>query len=379
MSDQATVLAGVPAENNMLYHRIRFSVGDPAAWIQWPDGRTLLIVRDIEMARARRRARADQVACPADFEPAGGLSGDRPVATAQALAEALRQRGVGRARTDRSLPMVFAHCLQEAGIGLSCDLELGVLERRTKDEQEIQWLREAQAATESAVELACATIASAEADSEGRLMHRGEVLTSESVRQLIDIHLLKAGLNNPTAIVACADHAADCHEYGSGPLRTSQTVIVDIFPRHRESRYNGDCTRTVVHGEISPEITTLHEAVVAAKAAAIAATRAGVSGEQVHDATLASLRQKGFDGGRPGDQKQRAVMYHGTGHGVGLDVHEPPLLHPGGETLVAGDVVTIEPGLYHEGVGGVRVEDMVVVTETGIENLNRLHEGLVWA
>jgi Xaa-Pro aminopeptidase len=72
-------------------------------------------------------------------------------------------------------------------------------------------------------------------------------------------------------------------------------------------------------------------------------------------------------------------MTHGTGHGLGLEVHEPPLLAIGGPELVEGDVVTIEPGLYGKRYGGVRVEDMVVVLKDGCENFNRLHEGLDWS
>ena len=133
MSTVATVHAGIPATNMTLYRAVRFKVGDPAALAVLPGGRRLFLVRDIEMERARRHARADEVACPADFTPEGGLSGDRETATAQALAECLRRKGVTEARADRSMPLIFAEHLRLAGIAVRYDAELGVVERRAKD------------------------------------------------------------------------------------------------------------------------------------------------------------------------------------------------------------------------------------------------------
>ena len=175
--------------------------------------------------------------------------------------------------------------------------------------------------------------------------------------------------------------AADCHNLGHGVLRTEEPVIVDIFPQNRSTRYNGDCTRTVVHGAIPDEATQMLAAVVAAKAAAISATKAGVTGEQVHQATRDAMESHGFQMGLPSedDPLSYCAMTHGTGHGIGLDVHEPPLLDRKGPPLVVGDVLTIEPGLYRRDLGGVRVEDMVAVTADGCENFNRLQEGLDWS
>lgn len=230
----ATVMAGIPTTNLSLYRSIRFKVGDPAAIITLPaaDGSSerLLIIRDIEMERAKRHARADRVHCPADFEPAGGLSGDRETATAQSVAQCLVSRGIKVVHADRSLPLIFAHFISRAGIALECDTEMGVLERRSKDPQELDWLREAQGATERAMRLACETVARAKAAADGTLVHEGTALTSERLRSIIDIHLLTHGYENPESIVACGAQGADCHDHGHGALRTGEPVIVDIFP-----------------------------------------------------------------------------------------------------------------------------------------------------
>ena len=380
-----TLMAGIPATNSALYWRIRFSVGDPVAFVELPGngavGESILIMRDIEMARAREKARADRVACPADYPPERGLSGDRETATAQAAAECLRRAGVTRVTADRTLPLIFAEIARQAGITVECDLEMGVLGRRSKDEQEIAWLRESQRATEAAMEMACRLVASAKARSDGVLVHQGEPLTSERVRAAVDHWLLDRGYSNPPPIVAGGREGADCHNLGYGELKTGEPVIVDVFPRNRETLYYGDCTRTVVHGEIADEIAKMHAAVRQAKAAATAAVRPGVTGEDVHRATTREITRCGYSVGLPDEQSPDCycAITHGTGHGVGLEVHEPPLLDLKGPELVAGDVLTIEPGLYRKDLGGVRVEDMIVVTESGCETLNKLQEGLDWS
>ncbi len=383
-SAPAILMAGIPAANAALYHRLRFLVGDPTALIErvTEQGRRerILILRDIEMSRARRHARVDHVACPADFTPPEGLSGDRETATAQAAAECLRRCGVRHVVADRSLPLIFAEMLRRQGMTWVCDLELGVLDRRAKDEQELQWLREAQRETEGAMRMACELIANASADAGGVLQVDGATLTAERVRAAIDHWLLDRGYTNPPSIVACGPPGADCHDLGSGPIRTGQPVMVDIFPRNQTTRYNGDCTRTVVHGEVPAPLVQMHTAVLAAKRAAESAARAGATGDAVHQATRAAIVAHGYQMGLPPEDAppSTCAMTHGTGHGIGLDVHEPPLLDDRGPELVAGDVLTIEPGLYCRELGGVRVEDMVIVRGDDCENLNSLPVGLSW-
>jgi len=382
------VVAGVPARNLALHHRIRFPVGDPAALVEWSASadrppKRVLIVRDIELERARRDARADHCHAPAEFAPEGGLSGDRETATAQALAECLRRHGVDRVRGDRTLSLIYADHLRRAGIAVEYDAAAGVAERRSKDAAEIDALRQAQRITEEVVEIACRTIARADAGGDGVLSVDGTPLTSERVRTMIDLALLERGFEASPSIVAGGPVGADCHERGHGPLRTSQPVIVDVFPRSSESLYHGDCTRVVVHGEVPDLVARMHAAIVDAKRAGIAACRPGATGEEVHRATLAEIHRHGFASGpmpAPDDPDGSSWigMVHGTGHGLGLDVHEPPLLDFKGPPLVVGDALTVEPGLYGREVGGLRIEDLVVVTNEGCENLNRLPEGLDW-
>jgi len=383
--DEVIVMAGVPAVNMLLFHRVRFRVGDPVAFVQMrgADGqpRRTLILRDIEMDRARQHARADVFASPRDFEPAGGLSGDRETATAQSLAECLRRAGVRAAVCDRTFPAIFQYHLAQAGITVRCEPTLFVADRRAKDEQELSAMRESQHTTERAIEHACRLIANARANAAGILQHHGEALSSEGVRGEIDTLLAHAGYDNPRSIVACGAQGGDCHHEGTGVLRTGEPVIVDIFPRNKATGYWGDSTRCVVHGEVDPKIARMHATVIAAKTAAIRAVRTGVTGEQVHAATRAVIEAAGYGTGMPPANAPASWcgMVHGTGHGLGLEVHEPPLLDRGGPALVTGDVITIEPGLYSHAIGGIRIEDALAVTAEGALNLGSgLQETLDW-
>ena len=380
----ARIMAGVPALNAALYRRIRFLVGDPVALveIETDAGTTVstLILRDIEMDRARSKARVDQVACPKDFEPNSGLSGDRETATAQAAAECLSRNGIRSVVADRTLPLIFAEYIGRVGIEVRCDVDWGVIERRQKDEQELAYIERAQNITEQVMRRACEAVANAKAGPDGALSSAGEALTSERLRSMIDRWLIDQAFTNPESIVAGGPMAADCHEHGHGQLYTEQPIIIDIFPRDKSTLYNGDCTRTVVHGRISDAIQSMHSAVAAAKKAATEAVKPGVTGHAIHLVTSETIRSFGYSMGLPGpnDDQHYTAMTHGTGHGLGLEVHEPPLLADGGVELIAGDVVTIEPGLYCRAIGGVRIEDMVVVTPEGCRNFNRLPEGLDW-
>lgn len=381
MTDRAEIFAGAPSHNPWLYRRAPFPMGDPMALIELPGKGSFAILRDIELDRFRASNMADHAHSPTDFTPADGLSGDRETATAQAAAELLAREGVKTVWADRSLPMLFVHFLQDRGIQVRCDPDLGVMERRRKSAREIDHLRTAQQLTEQAVRHACELIGSAEAGAGGVLHIGNEPISSNSMMAEINIWLLRHGMSPCESIVAGGRQGADCHHRGSGPLRTGEPIIIDVFPMHASTRYFGDCTRTVVHGEVPPEVTRMHEAVRASKSAAIDATRAGVTGESVHEATSRVITAHGYSMGLPmrGAPDDYTAMVHGTGHGVGLEVHEPPLLDRGGPELVVGDCLTIEPGLYCRAIGGIRIEDMVIVTEKGCTNFNSISEGLSWA
>ncbi|MGL6195387.1 MAG: M24 family metallopeptidase, partial [Thermoguttaceae bacterium] len=180
-------------------------------------------------------------------------------------------------------------------------------------------------------------------------------------------------------IVAGGKSGGDCHDHGTGPLRTEEPVIIDVYPMS-PSRYWGDCTRTVVNGAISDDLRKMHAAVLDARKSAIDYARAGVTAESVHEQTIAAVKRHGYEYGLPkeGDSSDYTALTHGTGHGIGLCVHEPILLDFGGPELLVGETVTVEPGLYRKSLGGVRVEDVVLIKENGCESFGTLYDGLDW-
>ena len=374
---EAIAFAGIADKNPSLYRRLRVALGDPAAWFQVGDLR-IALVRDIERERVTQFAIADRVVCPPDFAPPEGFDADRETATAQALAIALKNHGVKLVYVDRTFPMIYSHHLSEAGLQLRYDPLLGVLDRRIKSNEEIEMLAKAQSVTESVMEEICGLIARSRPDADGFLQDNGEPLTSDRVRDIAAESFMRRGYSMAHgAIVATTPQVADCHHAGDGPLSTDQPIVVDLFPRDEASRYWGDCTRTVVNGHPTDEVVAMHDAVCRAKKAAIERLVAGQTAASVHQAVINTLTSSGYIVSR-GKTTDEPSIQHGTGHGIGLEVHEPILLDDGGGELLANEVFTVEPGLYGRLWGGVRVEDMLVVGTGRARNLNRLHEGLDW-
>ncbi len=382
----AVLLAGVPNTSMAIFHRTAFAAGDPVIWIAFDDGKKVAIVRDVELPRARKSIDVDRVFTYEDFAPPNGsLSGDRAVRAAQSAAECLRREGVERVRVDRSLSVLFVREIERAGTAVELDLSLGVDDRRRKTPREMDAMARAQRVAEGVIERTCQMIARATAGAGGVLQSGGQTLTSERLQSLIDGWLSAQGYEHKGAIVAGGPIAADCHHAGTGELRTGELVIVDVFPRDKATGYHGDCTRTVVHGDVPDEPKRMHETVAKAKRAGIAACRAGTTGDAAHAASVAVIQRAGYTLDAPPEADLAATaptgfcsMPHGTGHGLGLELKELPLIDFGGPTLVVGDVVTIEPGLYAPGLGGVRIEDMIAITQSGSTNFNVLHDGLDW-
>jgi Xaa-Pro aminopeptidase len=198
---------------------------------------------------------------------------------------------------------------------------------------------------------------------------RNELLTSERVRRAILRTLLEHDCFAREVIVAGGAQAADPHVQGEGPLRASEAIVLDIFPQHLGHGYWGDLTRTVVKGKPPAELKRMYGAVKAAQMAALRAVRAGVQGASVHGRAVAEFKRRGYE---TREIKGRAAGFiHGTGHGLGLAIHEAPSVSAAEGRLRAGNVITVEPGLYYPDAGGVRIEDAVVVTRTGCRLLAR--------
>lgn len=200
---------------------------------------------------------------------------------------------------------------------------------------------------------------------------QGKKLTSEYLKKMIELVLYQEGMINVEGmIISSGEQAAIPHHSGSGPLLANSSIVCDIFPREMASGYFADMSRTYVKGKPSAELRQMHASVKKAQELAMAKIKNGAKSESIHELVVKSLADDGFLTADEG-------FVHSTGHGLGLDVHEEPSigLHP--EKLKAGDIVTVEPGLYYKKIGGVRIEDVVYVTKSGCENLTNYPKILV--
>jgi Xaa-Pro aminopeptidase len=330
-----------------------------------------LLVSSMEMGRAGKESIAKEIVSTSDYRIMEKLkvSGRPDQAYLQVLREFLRDRGARRIGIPFRFPAGIHQHLAE-------DFEISILEsplarqRAVKTAEELAAIRMAQRGCEKAMRQAVNLIAASEPQGD-YLLRQGRPLTSEDVRSTIEIALLEEGCEAVDTIVAGGASAADPHSRGTGPLPANEPIVIDIFPRSKSLRYFADMTRTVVRGEASLEVKEIYEAVLAAQSAGLKCISSGVSGKEVHSRVVDIFKEHGYP------EQDRTGFTHSTGHGVGLNIHERPSLSEAGDLLEANNVVTVEPGLYYPEIGGVRLEDLVVVTAKGCENLTNFVKKLI--
>jgi len=360
------VMLGTSAGIPDLLYATGFDAPDPVAAVRWPDGRVLLLVGGMEFGRARRQSRGCEVGSAESL----GLGAAARRTSSALLAEALAARGVGTVCADGAFPFRAVVALERRGIRVHL-VEQGPFggARVVKSPEELRRIRRAQSAARAAERAVGAAIRGAEVGRGGVLLHEGRVLTSERARELVrGVLLARGAMDFEGTIVAGGRQAADPHEAGHGPLRTGEWIVCDIFPRDLRTGYWGDMTRTFLHGRPTREQRRLYDAVAAAQRLALSRVRPGALGSDIHAAVVSFFRDAGWESGTRPDGRAYG-FFHGTGHGVGLEIHEEPRLSPSGGALRPGMVVTVEPGLYYPELGGVRIEDTVVVTPSGCEIL----------
>ena len=381
--DRTLLVIGAPQHDAAAYHLSGFLAPDPVICLR-AAGKKYLAVSALEYGRAEKEAPADELVSFDELDLIHLVrelkSGER--AFAAATANLLQKIGVDGSPVivPPHFGVAYADELRARGFKIEPEGRLFADLRRVKTQEEISHIEEAQRALEEACAQAVGILEEAEISGEGTLRWRGENLTSELLRSEIDVELLRRGCAaDEGTIAAGGPQAADPHERGSGSLKAGETIILDIFPRNQKSRYYADMTRTFVKGEPGAELEKMHDAVLEAQETALSMIRAGVNGRDVHEKVSDILHEKGYKTGKH-DQKPGEPLtqgfFHGTGHGVGLEVHEAPRISAVDEELKVGDVVTVEPGLYQPGLGGVRIEDLVVVTEDGCRNLTRFPKEL---
>ena len=360
------LLVGTAVENADLRYASGFGAVDPVVHLR--DGKkNFLIVPMMELDRARREAKHGVcVLTPLDLCP---KKHDRRRISSWMLA-LLRDRRIRRVMVSPSFPIGIALRLRRAGIRLVVAKRAAFPERGVKSAREVECIREAQKAAAAAMRFAIQKISKARVNRDGFLIEHSRRLTAEEVRRAIDLKLMEMDCVARDTIVASGKISADPHARGEGPMRAGEPIVIDIFPQHKVHGYWGDITRTIVKGKAPAELRRMYNAVNAAQKAALRAVREGVHTKKIHEIVHGLFDGRGF---RTEIRNGHAEGFtHSTGHGVGLEIHEAPSLSPGPGRLKAGNVVTVEPGLYYRKIGGVRIEDTVVVTRTGFKHLAKV-------
>jgi Xaa-Pro aminopeptidase len=286
------------------------------------------------------------------------------------VVNACKALGVEKAVAPPDFPIGVGERLWQAGIQVTSDRDTFASRRRVKSEAELEGMRRAQRAAEAGMDAARELLRAAKPNGSG-LVVDGEPLTAERVKQAIHQAFVAHGVIGEDFIVAPGAQGAVGHDLGSGPIAAGQSVVIDLWPKDPDTACYADMTRTYVVGDPSEELVEYHRLVKEALDRSLEATRAGIPAMQPFRVVCDLFQKAGYPtqlSKKPGEVLDHG-FFHGLGHGVGLEVHEPPWLGRAPGDLLAGDVVTLEPGLYRQGFGGVRLEDLVLVTEDGAENL----------
>lgn len=345
-----------------------FFAPDPFLFVE-AGGKRVVVMSDLEMDRARRQATVDTVlswsALARRIESKGGRCG-----VAGVIAAALRELKVRTVSVPRSFPLGLSMELDELGVRLEVEPDPFWPEREIKTAIEVRAIRAALRAAEAGLEAGMAALRGCRIGGDGWLKRDGRRFTAEDLRAAVNTRILAEGCLPSHTICAAGDQAVDPHEEGHGPIRAHTPVVMDIFPRSERTGYYGDLTRTVVRGRASEKLKEVYALVHEGVRLGHRRVRPGASGVAIHREIQDLFESRGYHTG-PTDGRMQG-FFHGTGHGLGLQIHEPPSISLRGGILRAGHVVTVEPGLYYMGLGGVRIEDVAHVTPRGSVNMTRV-------
>ncbi len=351
-------------------HEVPLNIPDPFLYVEH-DGRRSVVITAFERERVSAVAPDIDLLPPEQFGIDELLRGGTPPveATLEVYTRALREIGVTEAAVPPQFPVELADHLRANGVTLRVEREMFEDRRRRKNATEVAGLRRAQRACEEALDVARAMLRDSRPGSGGVLQHGGEPLTSERIKAEMQQVFVECGTVADEFIVAHGAQGAVGHDMGSGPISAGEAVVFDLWPRDTETAVYTDMTRTYVVGDVPDEIREYHRLCKEALDRTTAAAKPGVNGRALMQIACDLFAEHGYPTQltkKPGEVLDSG-FFHGLGHGVGLEVHERPRLSVVGDDLVPGDVITLEPGLYRAGYGGVRLEDILLVTDSGAE------------
>jgi len=363
-STDAYVIYASSRDADMRY-LTHFTTSDPFIFFKKPGDPGVIIVSQMELGRASREATtAVMTRTHAGLPDILKEEKDPYRATARMIAGQVGTKIL----VPPNFPVALANALSEH-CTLSVDKGTVMDMRSKKSRHEILVMRNVQKVTETAMERAISLIKSA-SQKKGILHLDEKPLTAEQIKFSMHSLLLQYGCGAVDTIVSCGEDTATPHISGSGPLKSDEPIVIDLFPVEEMSGYYADMTRTVVRGEPSTEILEMYDTLREAKHLGTSLVKTGVETADIHLAVVDFFKDHGYESNTRG-------FVHNLGHGVGLQVHELPFVGPAGKALASGNVITIEPGLYYPGIGGVRLEDIGAVTTRGFDNFTIFPEDLV--
>ena len=376
-SHKSDVYLMVGNSNNAdIYYATRFFASDGFAYFHTKEGAETILVSDMEKGRAEIESRVSDIRTlqGCDYRSKAKERKDPSLAYCDCLADILQKEGARRVAVPRDFPYHIAQTLKEEGFSIEAIKSPFAELRSRKDPTEIEAIKKVQDACNKAMKAAVEMVKKSE-DVEGILNYRSFALTSEILRKEIDMTLLEHGCEAENTIVAGGTGSANPHWEGAGPLKANEPIVVDIFPRSKKDRYYADMTRTVLKGEPSEKLADMYEAVLEAQNAGIEMVKPGIKCSDIHNKVCDVFKERGYDTIREGSN---VGFIHSTGHGVGLEIHELPSIGDSDVELKEGNIITIEPGLYYPDLGGIRLEDLILVSADGFENLTEMEKKFVY-
>lgn len=356
-----------------MWYFSRFNAFDPYLAFS-VDGRRVAVITAGEYGRMAKESAFDEILLLDDVREGAAIRFKLPEGMVpdlhQMVLHLAELHDIPTFQVGSRFPVGMARKLRESGMTLEIANGSGLFpERQIKTAAEVEALRKGNKASEAGFRVVAKTLAESKICN-GKLVYGGSILTSERLRDLISHAVLDAGAVAMHTIAAPGDQAVDNHCAGHGPIHAGELIVVDIFPRRIEDGYWGDMTRTYLKGKASDAQRRLVRTVKKAHQLGIDMIKPGVTGGKVHDAVQSFFDKEGYETVR--NSKNPKGFFHALGHGVGLEIHEEPIMRSKAPCkLRKGMVVTVEPGLYYEGLGGCRIEDTVHLVPGGCELISR--------
>lgn len=351
--ETAKLIYASPAKNSDILWATRFDAPDEFVFVEW-QGRKYIAVNQLEYERARKEARVDDVLLDNDL-----WKKHETRTASKVIRRLLSELGIKRVSVPADFPAKLYKSLKDSKFKVRFADEPFFPERAVKTPEEIEDIMFAQKAMEAAFEVIKKTLADARIEN-GKVALGDEIVTSEMLRDIFELEVVKRGCTCESTIIASGEQAANPHCLGYGPIVPNTLIVCDMFPRSKKKHYWSDMTRMLVKGRASEDMKKMFNIVLAAQHGAEILVRPGVDANTIHQHVVQLFEKHGWKTGKVNGKMQGFI--HGTGHGVGLDIHESPRVSlKKNQILQAGNVITIEPGLYYPGLGGCRIEDTVLV------------------